>query len=274
MVNRSNIETFWTRGDIHSRIHKAMSEAGLNDRKLEIEDLFPIDQYHARGIAATVDLGKRMPISENQRIIDIGCGLGGPARYFAKQFKCFITGIDITPSFIEIGNKFNNLTSMSKQVSLQIGNGENLDFEDETFDGGYSQHVTMNIKSRKEFFLEAFRVLKKGTFFAFSEHGLGPEGNPIFPLPWADTAEMSFLFSTESTIALLEEVGFYDIQIIETSEKYISGYEKMINTKSNKEKPILGIHVIGGSTMKLRSINSMQCIKEKRTLPFEIVCKK
>ena len=50
MVNRPDIETFWTRGDIHSRIHKAMSEAGLNDRKLEIEDLFPIDQYHARGI--------------------------------------------------------------------------------------------------------------------------------------------------------------------------------------------------------------------------------
>ena len=53
MVNKSDIETFWTRGDIHSRIHKAMSEAGLNDRKLDIEDLFPIDQYHARGIAAT-----------------------------------------------------------------------------------------------------------------------------------------------------------------------------------------------------------------------------
>ena len=274
MINKSDLENFWTRGDIHTRIHKAMSEAGLNDKKLEIEDLFPIDQYHARGIAATVDLGKRMPISENQRIIDIGCGLGGPARYFAKQFKCFITGIDITPSFIEIGNKFNNLTSMSKQVSLQIGNGETLDFEDETFDGGYSQHVTMNIKNRKEFFLEAYRVLKKGTFFAFSEHGLGPEGNPIFPLPWADTAEMSFLFSPKSTIALLEEVGFYDIQIIDTSEKYISGYEKMINTKSKNENPILGIHVIGGATMKQRSINSMKSIKEKRTLPFEIVCKK
>ena len=98
MVDSSDLENFWTRGDIHSRIHKAMSEAGLNDKKLEIEDLFPIDQYHARGIAATVDLGKRMPIQENQKIIDIGCGLGGPARYFAKQFQCFITGIDITPS--------------------------------------------------------------------------------------------------------------------------------------------------------------------------------
>ena len=132
----------------------------------------------------------------------------------------------------------------------------------------------MNIKNRKEFFLEAYRVLKKETFFAFSEHGLGPEGNPIFPLPWADTSKMSFLLSPESTISLLEEVGFYDIQIIETSEKYISGYEKMIDNESKKDKPILGIHVIGGATMKQRSINSMKSIKEKRTLPFEIVCKK
>ena len=274
MINRSDLENFWTRGDIHTRIHKAMSEAGLNDKKLEIEDLFPIDQYHARGIAATVDLGKRMPISENQRIIDIGCGLGGPARYFAKQFQCFITGIDITSSFVEIGNRFNKLTSMSNSVSLQVGNGETLNFENETFDGGYSQHVTMNIKNRKKFFLEAYRVLKKGTFFAFSEHGLGPERNPIFPLPWADTSEMSFLLSPESTISLLKEIGFYDIQIIETSEKYILGYEKMINTKPEKVEPILGIHVIGGTTMKQRSINSMKSIKEKRTLPFEIVCKK
>ena len=111
MINSKSIENFWTRGDVFSRVHHAMSEAGLINKELNIEDLFPIDQYHARGIAATVELGKRMPISKNQKIIDIGCGLGGPARYYAKEFKCFITGIDITPSFIEIGNEFNKLTS-------------------------------------------------------------------------------------------------------------------------------------------------------------------
>ena len=58
MVNSSDIENFWTRGDLYSRVNQAMYESGLNDKKLEIEDLFPIDQYHARGIAATVDLGK------------------------------------------------------------------------------------------------------------------------------------------------------------------------------------------------------------------------
>ena len=274
MISKSDIENFWTRGDVFSRVHQAMSEAGLINKKLEIEELFPIDQYHARGIAATVDLGKRMPISKNQKIIDIGCGLGGPARYYAKEFKCFITGIDITPSFIEIGNEFNRLTSMSDNVELLVGNGEVLDFDNETFDGAYSQHVTMNISNREKFFSEAFRVLKKDSFFAFTEHGLGPEGNPIFPLPWANSLEMSFLLPPQKTILILKDIGFSDIKIIETAEKYISGYEKLIKLKSENKKPVLGIHVIGGESMSERSRNSMQSIKENKTLPFEIVCKK
>ena len=126
MIGKSDIENFWTRGDIFSRVRQAMSESGLVNKDLEIEDLFPIDQYHARGIAATVDLGKRMPIKKNKRILDIGCGLGGPARYYAKEFECIITGIDITPSFVEIGNEFNKLTSMSDNVELLVGDGDCL----------------------------------------------------------------------------------------------------------------------------------------------------
>ena len=274
MIGKSDIENFWTRGDIFSRVHQAMSEAGLINKKLEIEELFPIDQYHARGIAATVDLGKRMPIKKNKRILDIGCGLGGPARYYAKEFECTITGIDITPSFVEIGNEFNKLTSMSDNVELLVGNGETLDFDNETFDGAYSQHVTMNIANREKFFSEAFRVLKKDSFFAFTEHGLGPEGNPIFPLPWANSLEMSFLLPPQKTISILKDTGFSDIKIIETAEKYISGYEKLIKLKSENKKSVLGIHVIGGDSMNERSKNSMESIKENRTLPFEIVCKK
>ena len=274
MVSITDIENFWTRGDLYSRINQAMSDSGLNNKKLEIEDLFPIDQYHARGIGATKDLGKRMPITKNQKILDVGCGLGGPARYYAKEFKCHITGVDITPSFIEIGNNFNRLTSMSTMVDLYVGNGEKLEFEDEVFDGAYSQHVTMNISDRMKFFSEIYRVLKKGSFFAFTEHGLGPEGDPIFPLPWADNQEMSFLLPLENTNAILKEIGFQNIKIIETGDKYIAGYEKLIQKQPKSEKPTLGIHVIGGSSMHERSINSMRSIMENRTLPFEIVCEK
>jgi hypothetical protein len=73
MTTSNDLEQFWTRGNLHLRVREAMIQANLIDKKLEIEDLFPIDQYHARGIAATVDLGNRMPISKGEKILDIGC---------------------------------------------------------------------------------------------------------------------------------------------------------------------------------------------------------
>ena len=83
-----NFEEFWTRGDLHERVNIALKEANLLEKKLEIEDLFPLDQYHARGIAATIELADKLNFTKNSTIIDIGCGLGGPARYFSKRFNC------------------------------------------------------------------------------------------------------------------------------------------------------------------------------------------
>ena len=107
-----NFEEFWTRGDVHERVKIALKEANLLEKKLEIEDLFPLDQYHARGIAATIELADKLNFSKNSTIIDIGCGLGGPARYFSKRFNCNVYGIDITEAFIEIGNFFIFLISI------------------------------------------------------------------------------------------------------------------------------------------------------------------
>ena len=85
---------------------------------------------------------------------------------------------------------------------------------------------------------------------------------------------MSFLLPVEKTLSILKQTGFSDIEIVETADKYISGYEKLIKPKPDNKNPILSIHVIGGDSMNERSNNSMQSIKENRTLPFEIVCKK
>ena len=113
-----NFEEFWTRGDVHERVNIALKEANLLGKKLEIEDLFPLDQYHARGIAATTELADKLNFTKNSTIIDIGCGLGGPARYFSKRFNCNVYGIDITEAFVEIGNYFNKLTQIDHQVKL------------------------------------------------------------------------------------------------------------------------------------------------------------
>ena len=267
-----DVDQFWTRGNLKERIHNALTESNLNKSDLKIEDLHPIDQYHARGIAATRELAEKLDVKENQTMIDVGCGLGGPARYFAKKFNCNVVGVDITPAFVEVGIDFNKRTNMTDKVSLSISDGNTLPFDNSIFDAAISQHVTMNVENRERFFSEIFRVLKKDTIFAFSEHGLGPIGNPIFPLPWADDDKMSFLIKPELTIELLNKIGFKNISFLETGTKYMEGYKKSIKEKNASKKTILGMHVIGGPTMFDRQKNSMLCIKEKRTLPFEIIC--
>jgi len=162
MTDQIDISGFWTKGDTLARILNALEKAGLPLDNLSVLDLAPVDHLHARGLPATVDLANRLPIERGQHILDIGCAVGGPARYMAERFGCRVAGIDITPSFIEAGEALNRLTGMGDGVDLQVGDGGSLPYEDAFFDGAYTQHVTMNVADRAAFFAEAFRVVKPG----------------------------------------------------------------------------------------------------------------
>ena len=255
-----------------NRIQDAISKAGLSLDNISIQDLTPIYHFHARGLPATIDVADRLPVNQNHLILDIGCALGGPARYMADRFGCRVFGIDITPGYIEAGKELNRVTNMDSRVELRIGDGSTLPYEDSQFDGAFTQHVTMNVADRASFFAEAFRVIKPGGYFGLSEHGLGPEGDPIYPLPWAANAGMSFLKTKKETEAYLRQAGFEKIETIETGPKYVDGYRKLLARIEAEGVPILGLHVVGGDDIPERAANSTRCIDEGRTHPIEVVC--
>jgi SAM-dependent methyltransferase len=274
MTDQGDISGFWAKGDTLGRILDALDKAGLSLDTLSIHDLAPVDHLHARGLPATVDLADRLPIEPGQHILDIGCAVGGPARYMAERFGCRVSGIDITPGFIEAGEELNRLTGMVDRVDLRVGDGATLPYENSLFDGAYTQHVTMNVADRAAFFAEAFRVIKPGGFFALSEHGIGPKGDAIYPLPWADEAATSFLITRAETEALLSEAGFELIMTVDTGSKYVDGYRNMLAKIEVDGPPILGLHVVGGDDIAVRAANSTRSIEEGRTFPIEVVCMK
>ncbi len=274
MADQNDVSDFWAKGDILSRILNALDKAGLSLDKLSVNDIAPVDHLHARGFPATVDLADRLPIKSGDHILDIGCAIGGPARYMAERFGCRVSGIDITAEFIEVGQELSRLTGMTDRVDLQVGDGTTQPYEDSVFDGAYTQHVTMNVADRAAFFAEAFRVVKPGGFFALSEHGMGPIGDPIYPLAWADGPATSFLITRAETEALLADAGFGQIETLETGPKYVGGYSMMLAKIEADGPPILGLHVVGGEDLALRSANSVRSIEEGRTFPIEVVCTK
>jgi len=274
MTNARTIADHWGRGDVYGLIVSALNKMSKPLQGLTVEDLAPVDHFHARGLPATVELADRLPIKAGQVILDIGCGLGGPARYMAKRFQCNVSGVDITEPFVDAANKLTALLRMQGQVKIGHGDGQRLPYPDSHFDGAYTQHVTMNVADRPRFFTEAYRVLKPGAFFALTEHGLGPKGDPHYPVPWSADGSGSHLVTPPETRAILEETGFEAIVVEDTGAKYLAGYKQAIEKAEKGALPPLGIHILLGETASQKSRNAARNIEERRTHPIQLICRK
>jgi SAM-dependent methyltransferase len=264
----------WGQGDVYGLIVSALEKAGKPLAGLTIEDLAPVDHYHARGFPATVELADRLPIQPGSHILDIGCGLGGPARYLAQRFKCRVSGLDITEAFVEAANRLTALLHMEERVQVRLGDGHSLPYEDACFDGAYALHVTMNVADRPRFFAEACRVLRPGAFFALTEHGLGPEGNPHHPVPWSENGSGAHLVAPQQTRALLEAAGFTAIDIEDAGAKYLAGYKRAVQLAERGQLPPLGVDMLMGENAVLKMANAARNIEEGRTRPIEVICRK
>jgi SAM-dependent methyltransferase len=189
------------------RIKAALAAITPEDQPLTVAQLAPLDQFHTRGILATAELAGAAGLEPASRVLDLGCGIGGPARYLAATFGCAVTGVDLSPGFIDAAIYLTARCGLSDRVTFQVGDALHLPFVAGAFDSVFLQHVAMNIEDRAALYAEVRRILAPGGRFATYDLVLR-EGDVVYPAPWARDASTSFLRSEADTRAALEEAGF------------------------------------------------------------------
>ena len=176
------INTYWGREGLGQAILDALVASGKSLDTLTIDDLAPADQFHGGGKAATVRLARLARVSPGTRVLDVGGGLGGPARTLAVEFGCHVTVIDLTESYVRAAEMLTAQLGLGDRVTHHVGNALALPFDPGTFDVVWTQNSGMNIADKERLYLGFHRVLRPGGRLAFQEPMAGPVQPLIFPV--------------------------------------------------------------------------------------------
>mmetsp|Transcript_21927 Transcript_21927/g.36324 ORF Transcript_21927/g.36324 Transcript_21927/m.36324 type:complete len:344 (+) Transcript_21927:131-1162(+) len=110
-------------------------------------------------------LVSKMGVKAGQKILDVGCGVGGPARSIARFSGAHIVGLNINDYQIKKGEKHGAYYKLDYLVSYKKGDFLHIPFADNTFDGVYEIEATCHAPDKVPVYEEIFRVLKPGQMF-------------------------------------------------------------------------------------------------------------
>jgi SAM-dependent methyltransferase len=218
---RDLVRDYYGTGGLTEAVLSALSSAGVDVDHLGADDLFPVDQLHAGGAAATQHVLDRLGIRSGLRLLDVGSGIGGPAR-MAATGGATVTGIDLTPEFVDSATHLSARVGLAENVRFLATPGESLPFEEASFDAAVMVHVGMNIPAKEAVFSEIHRVLAPGGRFALYEQMSTGTGDPPYPLPWAPDARTSFLETINDYRRHLENAGFAVDEVEDRTEVLLS----------------------------------------------------
>ncbi|MGI8855919.1 MAG: class I SAM-dependent methyltransferase [Thermomicrobiales bacterium] len=207
----ASVSAHYTSGDLGERILAGLRAAGKDPDALTIDDLTPVDQFHPGGKPATLQLIERAGMRPRMSVLDVGGGLGGPARTLATQRDATVTVLDLSEEFCRVGEMLTARTDLSDRVTFRHGNALALPFADNSFDLVWTQFSTMNVADKQALAAEIHRVVRPGGRYALHETMAGPVQPIHFPVPWANDPSISFLQSPEDARATLAAAGFTEI---------------------------------------------------------------
>lgn len=267
----SGVSSHYASYDVLSRIRAGLAQMGLDPDNITPDVLMPVDEFHIGGAEATAGLLKGLDIRPDMDVLDIGSGIGGPARTIARRYECRVTGVDLTPHFVETARALSTMSGMADRVRFEVGSAVALPFPDGSFDLALLLHVGMNVPDKTSLFREARRVLRDGGTFAIYDVMRTGDGDLVYPVPWAETSDLSALATSETYVQAAETAGFTLEAEESRREMALAFFSQLQAQATSVAPPPLGLHNLMGPSVREKSANMMAAVRSGVISPVQMV---
>jgi len=271
----SSVAAHYTHGTLVQAIERGIEALGKTTDAIGIDDLAPIDEFHIGGRAASIAFLDQLDLDASTHVLDVGCGIGGAARFSADRYGARVTGIDLTDEYVTTGRVLCAWTGLDDRIDLTQGSATDMPFADATFDCAYMMHVGMNIPDKTALCADVARVLKPGGRFGIYDVMRTGDDALTYPVPWAATDDTSAVAAPEDYRACLTAAGFV-LEAERDRHDFALEFFEQLKAKASSAggPPPLGLHVLMGDTAPLKVKNMLENISAGRISPVEIIARK
>jgi sarcosine/dimethylglycine N-methyltransferase len=133
------------------------------------EELFPHDQDHYGGTAATDELTREAQIEKASRVADFCAGLGGTVRYLAHRYGANVIGIELTPARVVGAQDLTKLVGLQDVARVIEGDVLKVPLPDASVDAVISQEAFCHVPELRRALVEGARILREGGRSAFTD---------------------------------------------------------------------------------------------------------
>ena len=250
-----SVQSHYFVSELYNNILDKLKTIGVDLNNVKRTDLSSVDEFHVRGLEVSKELAQQIS-SSNLKVLDVGCGLGGPARMIADEKGCTVTGLDLSQEFINTAKALSKLVNLDSKTTFLKADALDLPFERNSFDIVWTQHVQMNIFEKKKFYSEIFRVLKTGGKFLYYDIFKSSDNDINYPMPWASRQDLSHLINIAELEKILNSIGFNSFSKKNQTDAGLASIKQMLSHIKEFGPPIMGLNVLMGKDTKQKILNA------------------
>jgi ubiquinone/menaquinone biosynthesis C-methylase UbiE len=275
MLSQMDVSRHYTRGGLTEAIRTGLASLGKAPQTVTVDDLAPVDVFHIGGRKASAEFLDQLGLTAKTNVLDVGCGLGGVARFVGSRYGSRVTGIDLTGEYVETGNTLCEWVGLDQNIVLHHGSALSMPFADGSFDAAYMLHVGMNIEAKEKLALEVARVLRPGAVFGIYDVMRTGPGELAFPVPWAADPDISAVAEPEHYKKALQAAGFAITAERNRRDFALAFFAELkAKTAAAGGPPALGLHLLMGKSTPIKVANMIDNISRGLIAPVELIALK